>query len=120
MRKAEMYHPKLYLSAERNDCGKIKVVYVSNRFSSSGELKEETIILDDIDVNVHIENLLIDLNKTEYKKLDIFITRQEKVVSRYKAKGKGEQFKMVLDSLDLLFEFRFKFNNWFDEMGCIA
>ena len=120
MRKAEMHHPKFYLSAERNDCGKIEVVYVSNRFGPSGELKEETIILDDIDVNAPIENILIDLNKTEFKKLDIFISRQEKVVSTYRAKAKGEQFRMVSDSLDLLFELRFKFENWFDQMGCTA
>ena len=120
MRKAEIHHPKLYLSAERNDCGKIEAAYVSNRFGSSGELKQETIILDDTNVNAPTENILIDLNKTEFKKLDIFISRQEKVVCTYRAKGKGEQFRMVSDSLDLLFELRFKFENWFDKMGCTA
>jgi len=118
MRKDKIHHPKLYLSAERNDCGKDELVYVSNRFGPLGELKEEKIILDDIDVNTPIGNILIDLNKTEFKKLDIFISRQEKVVSTYRDKGKGEQFRIVSDSLDLLFELRFKFENWFDEMGC--
>ena len=64
--------------------------------------------------------LLRKSQKTEFKKLDIFISRQEKVVSTYRAKGKGEQFRMVSDSLDLLFELRFKFENWFDQMGCPA
>ena len=120
MRKAEMHHPKFYLSAERNDCGKLEAAYVSNRFGPSGELKEEIMILDDIDVNAPIENILIDLNKTEFKKLDIFISRQEKVLSTYRAKGKGEQFRILSDSLDILFELRFKFQNWFDEMRYTA
>jgi len=118
MRKAEIQHPKLYLSAEKNDCGKIEGTYVSNRFGPLGELKEETIILDDIDVNPPIGNILIDLNKIELKKLDIFISRQEKVVSTYKYKGKTEQFRMVSDSLELLIELRSTFKNWFNEMEC--
>ncbi len=52
------------------------------------------------------------------KKLDIFISRQEKVVSIYKYKGKTEQFRMVSDSLELLIELRSIFKNWFNEMEC--
>ena len=120
MKKTEIHHPKLYLTAKRNDSGEIEATFVSNRFGPSGKLIEQVIVLDGVDAHISIENILIDLNKVEFRKLDIFIYRQEKVVSTYRAKGKGEQFRMVSDSLDLLFELRFKFKNWFDEMGCTA
>ena len=120
MKKTEIHHPKLYLTVERNDSGQIEATFASNRFGPSGKLIEQVIVLDGVDAHISIENILIDLNKVEFKKLDIFISRQGKVVSTYRAKGKGEQFRMVSDSLDLLFELRFKFENWFDEMGCTA
>jgi len=118
MRKVEIHHPKLYLSAEKNDCGKIEATYVSNRFSPSGKLIEQVITLDGIDTHIPNGNILIDLNKVEFRKLEIFISRQEKVVSTYRIKGKDERFRMVSDSLDLLFELRSTFENWFDEIGC--
>jgi hypothetical protein len=37
-------------------------------------------------------------------------------VEIYKNKGKVEQLRTVSDSLELLFEFRVKFENWFDKM----
>jgi predicted membrane protein len=118
MKKMEIHHPKLYLTAERNDTGQIEATFASNRFAPSGKLIEQVIVLDGVDVHIGIENILIDLNKVEFKKLDIFISRQEKVVQTYKSKGKSEQFRIVSDSLDLLFELRSTFENWFDEMEC--
>ena len=118
MKKTEMQHPKLYLSATKNKNHQIEAMYVSNRFGASGDLKEESTILDDIDADTSIVSILIHLNKIELKKLDIFISRQEKVVSIYRAKGKGEQFRMVSDSLELLIELRSTFKNWFNEMEC--
>ena len=118
MKKTEMQHPKFYLSAMKNKNHQIEATYVSNRFGTSGDLKEESTILDDIDTNTSIESILIHLNKMELKKLDIFISRQEKVASTYKYKGKTEQFRMVSDSLKLLIELRSTFKNWFDKMEC--
>ena len=120
MEKTEMQHPKLYLSAMKNKNHQIEATYVSNRFGTSGDLKEESTILDDIDANTSIERILIHLNKIELKKLDIFISRQEKVISTYKYKGKTEQFRMVSDSLELLIELRSTFKNWFNEMEYTA
>jgi len=118
MKKAEIQHPKLYLSAMKNKNHQIEVTYVSNRFGTSGDLKEQSTILDDIDANISIESILIHVNRIELKKLDIYISRQEKVVSTYKNKGKTEQFRMVSDSLELLIELRSTFKNWFNEMEC--
>ena len=118
MKKTEIQHPKFYFSAMRNKNHQIEAMYVSNRFGLFGALKKETVIFDDIDVNPSIQNILIDLNKIEFKKLDVFIARQKKVVSTYRTKGKGEQLRVVSDSLDLLFELRSTFENWFDEIGC--
>ena len=118
MKKAEMEYPKLYLSAMKNKNHQIEAMYVSNRFDTSGNLKEESTILDDIDADTSIANILIHLNKIELKKLDIFISRQVKVVSTYKYKGKTEQLRMVSDSLELLIQLRSTFKNWFDGMEC--
>ena len=118
MKKAEIHHPKLYLTVERNDTGQIEATFASNRFGPSGKLIEQVIVLDGVDAHISVKNILIDLNKVEFKKLDIFISRQKKVVQTYKSKGKSEQFRIVSDSLDLLFELRSTFENWFDEMEC--
>ena len=118
MKKAEIHHPKLYITAERNDTGQIEATFVSNRFGPSGKLIEQVIVLDGVDAHIGVENILIDLNKVEFKKLEIFISRQEKVVQTYKNKGKSEQFRMVSDSLELLIELRSTFKNWFDKMEC--
>ncbi|MBT5956716.1 MAG: hypothetical protein HOG97_08155 [Candidatus Marinimicrobia bacterium] len=118
MKKVDMQHPKFYLSAEINDSGRIEASYVSNRFGPSGKLKEEIIVLDDIDANTSIETILINLNKAEFKNLEIFIIRQEKVVQTYERNGKTEQLRIVSDSLNLLIEFRSTFENWFNEMEC--
>ncbi|MBC8311875.1 MAG: hypothetical protein H8E72_06180 [Candidatus Marinimicrobia bacterium] len=118
MKKAEMHHPKFFLNAKKNESNQIEATYVSNRFGPSGELKEETMMIENVDVNSSIESILIHLNKIEFKKLNIFISRQEKVVSTYKSKGKAEQFRIVSDSLELLIELRSTFEKWFDEMEC--
>ena len=120
MKKTEIHHPKLYLTAKRNDSGEIEATFVSNRFGPSGKLIEQVIVLDGVDAHISIENILIDLNKVEFKKLEIFISRQEKVVQTYKNKGKSEQFRMVSHSLDLLIERRSTFEYWFDEMECMV
>ena len=104
MRKVEMYHPRLYLSVERNDHGEIEATYVSNQFCRLGKLVEQVIELDGIDTDISNVNNLIKLNKVELRKLEIFIARQEKTISTFRAKGKVQQFRMVSDSLDLLFE----------------
>jgi len=116
MKKMEIHHPKLYLTAKRNDSGQIEATFVSNRFGSSGKLIKQVIALDGVEAHISFKNILIDLNKVEFKKLEIFISRQVKVVHMYKSKGKSEQFRMVSHSLDLLIERRSTFENWFDEM----
>ena len=120
MKKVEMQHPKLYLSAMKNKKSQIEFTYISNRFSSRGNLKEQSVILEGIDINTSVESTLIHLNKIELKKLDVFISRQKKVISSYQSKSKLEKFKVVSDSLQLLINLRSRFNNWFDEMECIA
>jgi hypothetical protein len=116
MKKVEIRYPQLNLSAKRNDGGKIDATYVSNRFDPSGKLIEQVTTLNGINTNNSIEKILIDLNKIEFENLEIFISRQEKIVEIYKNKGKVEQLRIVSDSLELLFEFRVKFENWFDKM----
>ena len=120
MKKVEMQHPKLYLSAIINKKSQIEFTYISNIFSSKGDLKEQSIILEGMDINTSVHSTLIHLNKIELKKLDIFISRQKKVISSYQFKGKLEKLKVVCDSLELLTNLRSRFNNWFDEMECIA
>lgn len=120
MKKTEMQHPKLYLSAIKNNNHQIVAKYISNKFCTSGDLKEESAILNDIDPNTSIESILINLNKIELKKLEIFISRQEKVISIYKHKGKAEQYRMVSDSLKLLIELRVTFKNWFNKTECVV
>ena len=120
MKKVEMQHPKLYLSAIINKKSQIEFTYISNIFSSKGDLKEQSIILEGMDINTSVHSTLIHLNKIELKKLDIFISRQKKVISSYQFKGKLEKLKVLYDSLELLTNLRSRFNNWFDEMECIA
>ena len=118
MKNAEIQYPKLFIHATKNDNAQLKAKYFSNRSDHSGGLKEESILLDSFDVNVSIKSILIQLNRIELKKLDIFISRQEKVIFSYKSKGKWEQHRIVSDSLDTLIEFRSRFKNWFDKMEC--
>ena len=118
MKKTEIQHPKLYLSAMRDKKHQIKALYVSNKFDTSGNLEKESIILDNINTNTSSDSFLIRQNKIELKKLNIFIARHKKVVSIFRAKGKGGQLRVVSDSLDLLFELRSTFENWFNEIGC--
>jgi hypothetical protein len=119
MRKAKMEHPKLYLSAERIDSYQIDATYVSNRFGPKGKLIEQVIEITGIDKHMPIENVLFDLNKAELNNLELFIARQEKVVSNYEARGQSDQFRIVSDSLKLLIQLQATFENWFDEIECV-
>ena len=119
MRKTKIEHPKLYLSAEKIGSDQIEATYVSNRFSSKGKLIEQVIEITGIDKNMPIENVLFDLNKAQFNNLELFIARQEKVVSNYEARGQSDQLRVVSDSLNLLIQLQTTFENWFDEIECV-
>ena len=119
MRKTKIEHPKLYLSAEKIGSDQIEATYVSNRFSTKGKLIEQVIEMTGIDKNMPIENILFDLNKAQFNNLELFIARQEKVVSNYEARGQSDQLRVVSDSLNLLIQLQTTFENWFDEIECV-
>ena len=111
MQKKQMEHPRLYISVKVDADNRLNAQYLSNRFNSDSSRKIENTRLPE---NVDAENCLTQLNTDEFKKLLIFITRQEKVVATYKQKQKTEQLRIVSESLDALNEFKDEFTVWFE------
>ena len=119
MKKVQINHPRLYITAIRNSDNQIEATYISNKYTSSNKLSEQKTLLDDVNQIGDDQEIIYSLNKIEYNRLDTYILRQKKVVERYRKLGKMEQLKVVSDSLDLLVNFRSKFDNWFHDTGYV-
>jgi len=76
MKKQEIEHPKLYFNYILKN-NEIELSYYSNKIDNSGKriAQKENLSID----KLRTKNLLKHLNEIEYKKLLIYILRQEKV-----------------------------------------
>ena len=109
MKKKDITHPKLYFDYKIINGG-VKLLYYSNNLGSSGKRLVNLVILDSHSFSK--ENIL-ELNKNEYKKLLIYISRQEKIMSNYFKKNLYEQYNIVKDSLSLMYDFKKEFDSFF-------
>ena len=112
MKSKRMEFPKFYKHIFKNK-DHFNLTYFSNRYDQNGNLsiEQETILLDS---SIDPIQFIRDLNFIEYKKLEIFIKRQEKVVAIYKRQNKIEQYNVVNESLEQFYILKEKFNNWFE------
>ena len=109
MKKKDITHPKLYFDYKIINGG-VELLYYSNNLGSSGKRLVNLVILDSHSFSK--ENIL-ELNKNEYKKLLIYISRQEKIMSNYFKKNLYEQYNIVKDSLSLMYNFKKEFDSFF-------
>ena len=106
MKKKEIKHPKLYFNYFLKN-NEIELSFYSNLIDNTGMriAQKEKIGIDKLPAN----NLLKYLNEIEYDKLLIYILRQEKVLKSYCRKGFNEQYNIVKESLNVMYEFKNQF-----------
>ena len=106
MKKKEIEHPKLYFNYILKN-NEIELSYYSNKIDNSGKriAQKENLSTD----KLRTKNLLKHLNEIEYKKLLLYILRQEKVLESYQRKGFKEHYSIVKESLNVMYEFKNQF-----------
>ena len=109
MKAKAIKHPKLYFDYQVID-SQIELFYYSNKLDDSGNRLAQSILIDS---NSFSNRELISLNKNEYNNLLIYIARQEKVMQIYFNKKLHAQYKIVKDSLLLMYDFKKEFENTF-------
>ena len=112
MKKKTIYHPKLYLSIANTSGTDYKLDFLANRFDGSGHrlLEFEIVKSNQLSFN---DNILFNLNKIELKNLNVFISRQNKVIEIYKKKDELDRMKVVQNSLNIFLDFKRLFDDWF-------
>ena len=118
MKNKIMKHPRLFIDVDRSR-RPIEYKYLSNHFNDSGDRIVKSVSSNDIDVIDIVssnDDLLFNLNKLEFQKLEVFLLRQSKVVDRMASK-KPDIYKTVKDSYELLLLFKSDFKKWFGDHG---
>ena len=106
MKKKDITHPKLYFDFKNTNQG-VKFFYYSNKIDESGKRLKESKLNTDITSFSHKE--LNKLNKAEYKRLLIYIERQERAMQIYLNKNFNEQHDILKKSLSLMYAFKNEF-----------
>ena len=106
MKKKEIEHPKLYFDYILKN-NEIELSFYSNKINYNGKriVQKEKIGTDKLPTN----DLLKHLNEIEYDKLLMYILRQEKILESYCRKGFNEQYNIVKESLNVMYEFKNQF-----------
>ena len=84
MKSRDIAHPKLFLKCYL-DSDSVRLKYLSNKFNSKGDRLVEELsdsIPDEFSEGLSETFFLTKLNKNELMKLDIFIERQNKLISK--------------------------------------
>jgi len=109
MKKQKITHPKLYFNY-KNNFKNTELYFYSNQLNSQGE----RVVQKDIISNCSfVKDNLFKLNENEFNKLNIYIKRQEKVLSVYKRKNLNDQTEIINESLLLMKNFHVMFKDWF-------
>tara|TARA_B100000700_G_scaffold262066_1_gene298359 strand:+ start:54 stop:404 length:351 start_codon:yes stop_codon:yes gene_type:complete len=108
MKKKDIIHPKLYFDFKNTNQG-VKFFYYSNKIDESGKRLKESKLNTDITSFSHKE--LNKLNKVEYKRLLIYIERQERAMQIYLNKNFNEQYEILNKSLSLMYAFKNEFES---------
>jgi len=112
LRQKTIQHPKLYLSVSTESSGCYKLDFLANHFDDLGNrlLEVETMESNQLPFN---DNILFNLNKREFEGLNIFISRQKKVLETYKKRNELDKVRIVKDSLNIFLDFKKMFDDWF-------
>ena len=111
MKKKDIVHPKLYFKYDIVD-HEIQLSYYSNQLDDSGDRLVKIIFLNQ-DSFSYME--MYKLNEREYHNLNLYIERQERIMSTYLKKGFKDQFNIVKTSVNLMYAFRDEFDKWFSK-----
>ena len=127
MKTISQRHPRLYIDILNKNDNHYELKYHENQYNKNGVLKFKSILIssksiiettkkysdsyyDSSDDNMR---KVYSLNMIEFKSLKNFIKKQEKVVKIYLNKNQKDQHRIISSSLDLLYEFEAKFDDWF-------
>ena len=108
MKKKDISHPKLYLDFKNTTNG-VTLFYHSNKLNNLGKR-----LIESHEYNTNdkfANNDLIKLNHLEYKKLLIYISRQERIMDIYLKKDFNNQHEIVKESLQLMYKFKDNFES---------
>ena len=111
MKKKDILHPKLYFKYDVAD-QQTQLSYYSNQLDSAGSRLVKVIFLNQIFFS---DMEMYKLNEKEYHSLNLYIERQERIMSTYLKKGFKDQFNIVETSLNLMYAFRQEFDEWFSK-----
>jgi len=114
MKKA-ITHPKLYYDFKILN-NTIKLCYYGNQFTDTGKRLSQAVVINS---NFFSEEELIQLNRTEYESLKIYIIRQEKVKQIYNKKMMFDKESIVKNSLLLMYDFKKEFKDWFKNQNIL-
>jgi len=109
MKKTPIFHPKLYFKYEIEN-NQTKLFYYSNQFDDLGQ---RLIEYDLLELDFFSKQEMYQMNEKQYHHLNIYIERQERVMNTYLQKGFKDQFHIVKTSINLMYDFKKEFDNWF-------
>ena len=113
MKSKDIAHPRLFLECELNS-DSVRLKYLSNKFNSKGDRLVEEIsdkIPDELSKGLSKSFFLTKLNTNELMKLEIFIERQNKLVSKMVNKD-YDRYMTIKGSLNTLLSFKEQFRIW--------
>lgn len=113
--KKNITHPKLYYDFKISD-NKIELFYYGSQFTENGDRLSQSSF---IKANFFSKQDLIDLNKAEYRILQVYIIRQEKVEKTYSKKKMFDKQEILKKSLSLMYSFELQFNHWFQNQNVL-
>ena len=107
--KKQIKHPKLYFDYKIIE-SQVQLYYYSNLLDSNGKRLSK---FDILKVSFFSDKEMMDLNKKEYNNLTLYIKRQEKVMNSYYNRGLFSKYKIIKESLSLMYNFKKEFDDLF-------
>ena len=80
MKKAKMTYPRIYTDIIEKNNNQFEVTFLSNVYNSSCDLIEQKEVIKSFGQFSSLSEALRNLNESEYKKLSLYINRQEKLL----------------------------------------
>ena len=109
MKKKQIKHPKLYFDYKIIE-SQVQLYYYSNLLDSNGKRLSK---FDILKVSFFSDTEMMELNKKEYNNLMLYIKRQEKVMNSYYNRGLLSKYKIIKESLSLMYNFKKEFDDLF-------
>ena len=109
MIKKQIKHPKLYFDYKIIE-SQVQLHYYSNLLDSNGKRLSK---FDILKASFFSDKEMMDLNKKEYNNLILYIKLQEKVMNSYYNRGLFSKYKIIKESLSLMYNFKKEFDDLF-------